>query len=200
MVSIGALSAQYSNLVAADSKLAAQCGASVKARDEATATSDAFLRDGSGSQCTLTRTSLARTCGCAGCPSVSPMRTLRVPHAGPDVDVVDTVPSGVPDSQTQHSSLQHATLHAHCQLGRLLHVAPSCKAHASTHSTPVSTKSTRCEHSQHPIWVPLPVRVLRVFMRASKEPHAGIHSIHESTRSILSDHLQYPCECSEYRM
>jgi hypothetical protein len=84
-VSIGALLAQYSNLVAADSKLAAQCGASVKARDEATATSDAFLRDGSGSQCTLTRTSLPRMCGCAGCPNVSPMRTLRVPHAGPDV-------------------------------------------------------------------------------------------------------------------
>jgi hypothetical protein len=69
----------------------------------------------------------------------------------------------------------------------------------------VSTKSTRCEHSQHPIWVPLPLlerpmRVLRVFMRASKEPHAGIHRIHESTLSILSDHLQYLCEYSEYRM
>ena len=69
----------------------------------------------------------------------------------------------------------------------------------------VSTKSTRCEHSHHPIWVALPVlerpmRVLRVFMRASKELHAGIHSIHESTRIILSDHLQYPCVYSEYRM
>ena len=49
--SLGALSAQYSNLAAANAKLAAQCGAS-----------DAPLRDGSGSQCTLmcSRT-LART-------------------------------------------------------------------------------------------------------------------------------------------
>ena len=55
--SLGALSAQYSNLAAADSKLAAQCGAS-----------DASLQDGSGSQCTLMRTRacartfLARAC------------------------------------------------------------------------------------------------------------------------------------------
>ncbi len=66
--SLGALSAQYSNLVAAVSKLAAQCGASVNA----TATSGGALRDGIGSQCTLTRTSLARTCEGAGCASVSP--------------------------------------------------------------------------------------------------------------------------------
>ncbi len=49
--SLGALSAQYSNLVAADSKpKAAQCGAS-----------DAPLRDGSGSQ----SHSCTRTCECA---------------------------------------------------------------------------------------------------------------------------------------
>ena len=59
--SLGALSAQYSNLAAAaDSKpKAAHCGAS-----------DASLRDGSGSQCTLMRTRahacafLAHTCEC----------------------------------------------------------------------------------------------------------------------------------------
>ena len=67
VASLGALSAQYSNLVAANSKLLAQCGASVNA----TATSGGALRDGIGSQCTLTRTSLVRTCECAGCASVS---------------------------------------------------------------------------------------------------------------------------------
>jgi hypothetical protein len=66
--SLGALSAQYSNLAAANSKLLAQCGASVNA----TATSGGALRDGIGSQCTLTCTSLARTCECGGCASVSP--------------------------------------------------------------------------------------------------------------------------------
>jgi hypothetical protein len=117
----GALTAQHSNLVAANSKpKAAQCGAS-----------DASQRDGSGSQCTLTRTSRARTFECAGCASVSPMWTLRVPHAGhyavdptPGGDPMrggilrvtgtlgahlqagsDAVPSGIPDAQTQHSRL-----------------------------------------------------------------------------------------------
>ncbi len=193
----------------------------MKARDEATATSDAFLRDGSGSQCTLARTFLARTCGFAGCPSVSPMQTLRVPHAGPDVvgPTLEWIPFlfgyfGLPmlisrpglipcrvvylthKHNTAVFNMPHFTPTASsddCSMW-----PPSCKAHASTHST-------RCEHSQHPIWVPSPVlerpmRVLRVFMRASKEPHAGFHSIHESTLSILSDHLQYPCEYSEYHM
>jgi hypothetical protein len=56
--SLGALSAQYSNLTlaAANSKHSAQCGASLKS----TATSDASQRDGSGSQCKLTRASRAR--------------------------------------------------------------------------------------------------------------------------------------------
>ena len=54
VASLGALSAQYSNLAAANSKpKAAQCGAS-----------DASLQDGSGSQCTLLRT-LLRTRACA---------------------------------------------------------------------------------------------------------------------------------------
>ncbi len=48
--SLGALTAQYSNLEATNSKpKAAQCGASVNA----TATSGGALRDGIGSQCTL---------------------------------------------------------------------------------------------------------------------------------------------------
>jgi hypothetical protein len=58
--SLGALSAQYSNLAPADSKpKAAQCGAS-----------DASLQDGSGSPCTRTRTRararafLAGVCEC----------------------------------------------------------------------------------------------------------------------------------------
>jgi hypothetical protein len=92
--SLGALSAQYSNLAAADSKHSAQCGASVKS------TSDASLRDGSGSQRTLMRTCacagalLARACECDGCASVSPMWTLRVPHAGHHV--VDRTPGWDP--------------------------------------------------------------------------------------------------------
>jgi hypothetical protein len=78
--SLGALSSQYSNLVAANSKLAAQCGAS----PNVAATSDASLRDGSGSQDTLTRTSLTRTCGCAGCASVSPsVDTPSAPCSAP---------------------------------------------------------------------------------------------------------------------
>ena len=43
--SLGALTAQYSNLAAANMKLAAQCGASVNA----TVLSDASLRDGTQS-------------------------------------------------------------------------------------------------------------------------------------------------------
>ncbi len=67
--SLGALTVQYANLAAAESKpKAAQCGASVNA----TATSVGALRDGIGSQCTLTHTSFARTLECAGCASVSP--------------------------------------------------------------------------------------------------------------------------------
>ena len=61
VASLGALSAPYSNLAAANSKpKAAQCGAS-----------DASLQDGSGSQCILMRTRacarafLARVCECA---------------------------------------------------------------------------------------------------------------------------------------
>jgi hypothetical protein len=65
--SCGALTAQYSNLAAADSKpKAAQCGAAL----HTTATRGGALRDGIGSQCTLSRTSLARTCKCGGCASV----------------------------------------------------------------------------------------------------------------------------------
>ena len=93
----GALSAQHSNLAAATSKpTAAFCGAI-----------DASLRDGlgSGSQCTLLRThacarapfSHARVSAlreCAGCASVSPMWTLRVPHAGHHV--VDRTPGWDP--------------------------------------------------------------------------------------------------------
>ena len=95
--SLGALSAQYSNLAVANSKLAAQCSAS-----------DAPLRDGSGSQGTLMRTCararafLARACECGvflgwtcqrerhvDTPSTMLGTMWRIPHQG-------GIPCGVP--------------------------------------------------------------------------------------------------------
>jgi hypothetical protein len=106
---------------------------------------------------------VSAVCECAGCASVSPMRTLRVPHAGhhvvdssPGGDPMrggilrvtgtlgahlqagsDAVPSGIPDAQTQHSSLQHATLHASLP-------ARAVALRASFLQAP-------CEHAQYPV-------------------------------------------------
>ncbi len=213
--------------MAADAKpKAAQCGASVNA----TATSGGALRDGIGSQCTLTRTSLARMCEGAGCASVSQrgahVDTLRVPMLGsmwwiPHWDPIPVWIFRVTDAHLQAGSDAVPVVYQTHKHNTAVFNMPNFTPTASSddcsmwllparpmraRTVPgVSTKGTRCEHSQHPIWVPLPVlerpmRVLRVCMRASKEPQAGIHRIHESTLSILSDHLRYPCEYSEYRM
>ena len=91
---------------------------------------------------------------------------------------------------------------SHCQLGRLLYVPPSCMPQASTHSTRVSTNrtdvgalSTRCEHAQYPVWVPMPV--LRKAHAATQRYSCGRPKYpiwvpirpHESTQSLLSDHF-----------
>jgi hypothetical protein len=114
-------------------------------------------------------------------------------HAGSD-----TVPSGIPDAQTQTSNITDFT--PHCQLGGLLRVAPSCKAHARTHSTLCEYRESRCRRlvpdvsthitrfgspCQCSAW---PMRLRRVCMRASKVPHAGTIAIvpHEGTQRICA--------------
>ncbi len=112
---------------------------------------------------------ISALCECAGCASMSPMWTLRVPHAGhhvvdptPGRDPMrggilrvtgtlgahlqagsDAVPSGIPDAQTQHSGLP--TYHtSRLTLGSddcSTYLAPSCKPHASM-------RSTLCEYQE----------------------------------------------------
>jgi hypothetical protein len=167
--SLGALSAQYSNLAAADSRDSAQCGAS-----------DSSLRDGlgSGSECTLMRTHtfLARVSAeCAGCASVSPMWTLRVLHAGHHVAdrtpgwdpvrggilrVTGTLglisrPGPIPCRVAYQTHKQNTAVF------KMPHFTPTASSHDCSmwlllaspmraRTVPrVSTKSTRCEHAQY---------------------------------------------------
>jgi hypothetical protein len=167
--SLGALTAQHSNLAPANSKpKAAECGAS-----------DASLRHGSGSQCTLIRTRararafLARTCECAvlvgwTCQREPHVDTPSIPcwapcggshtrvgsHAGWDssggtLDAhlhagSDAVPSGIPDTPTQHSRLQHNRLHASLPARTIAPRASFLQAPASTHNTLCDYQEYRC--------------------------------------------------------
>ncbi len=96
------------------------------------------------------------------------------------------VPSGI----TQHSGLTyHPSRLTPGSDDCSTYLAASCKPHASMRSTlceyqecrDVGTFSTRCEQTQYPIWVPMPVlrkthAATALCMRASKVPHAGTRS------------------------
>jgi hypothetical protein len=108
-------------------------------------------------------------CECAGCASVSamwahtPSAPCRAPrggsltrvgsHAGWDSSSgtlallhagSDAVPSGIPDAQTQHSSLQDATLHASLPARTIAPYGSFLQAPASTHSTLCEYQEYRC--------------------------------------------------------
>jgi hypothetical protein len=115
-------------------------------------------------------TRVSAVCECAGCASVSAMWTLRVPcwapcggshtrvgsHAGWDISgyrytrtLISTpglMPCRVASRTPKHSTavFHHNRLHSRGQLGRLLYVPPTCKLHASTHSTLCEYQEYRC--------------------------------------------------------
>ena len=123
----------------------------------------------------------------------------------------DAVPSGIPDAQTQHSTLQHNRLHA--SLERFARRGSFLQAPCEHAQYLCEYQQYRCRRlvpdvSTHgyAVWVPMPV--LRKAHAATQRYSCGRPKypmrvpvvLHESTRSTLSDRLQYPCEYSEYRM